>query len=257
MNPRDGMTMYYVPLASGYWKMFGLPTESFWCCTGTGVENFSKLQDSIYFHNDQALFVNLFIPSTLDWRDKGVTVRQETQFPDQETSQLVFRCDRPSAFEVKIRTPFWAGSSMEVKVNGKPVIPASPIQRTWTTGDKIDIRLPMKLHTQPMPDDAGLQSFLYGPLVLAGRLGGEGLTDEAQASDRKEQVKSHYLRGEPKPAPELVAPSSGPAAWIKPDGAQPLTFHTTGQQQDITLIPLNRLFGERYAVYWRVRTAQG
>jgi uncharacterized protein len=73
------------------------------------VENFSKLQDSIYFHDDQSLFVNLFIPSALDWREKGVTIRQETQFPDQDTSQLVFRCERPTAFKVRVRKPHLGG----------------------------------------------------------------------------------------------------------------------------------------------------
>jgi DUF1680 family protein len=255
MNPHDGMTMYYVPLAAGYWKMFGLPRESFWCCTGTGVENFSKLQDSIYFHNPDTLFVNLFIPSTLDWREKGVTVRQETQFPNRDTSELVFHCNRPAEFEVKVRHPDWAAADMEVKVNGSPVAASSPIKRTWQTGDRIQLKLPMKLHTQSMPDDAGLQAFLYGPLVLAGRLGSEGLTGEAQSSDRAQPVKSHYVRGEPVPAPEFAA-TGDPASWIKAAADHPLTFRTSGQKQDVTLIPLNRLFGERYAVYWRVRAPQ-
>jgi DUF1680 family protein len=255
MNPKDGMTMYYVPLEAGYWKMFGLPTESFWCCTGTGVENFSKLQDSIYFHNDKTLFVNLFMPSTVEWREKGVTVRQETQYPDRETSQLTFRCEKPVAIELQVRRPEWA-SGGEVKVNGKAVPAGAPIARTWKTGDKVEIRVPMKLRMQAMPDDPGLQSFLYGPLVLAGKLGTEGLTPEAQASDLKEQVKSHYLRGKPVPAPEFRAAAGDPASWIKAAGA-PLTFETKGQAQEVTMIPFNRMFGERYGVYWRVREHRG
>ncbi len=259
MNPKDGMTMYYVPLASGYWKMFGLPLESFWCCTGTGTESFSKLQDSIYFHDDRSLYVNLFIPSTLDWREKKVAIHQETQFPDNENSEISFRCDRPSMLDVRIRIPSWAGAGASVKVNGKPVSKIQPgsyisIKRTWKTGDKIDVTLPMKLHVQPMPDDSGLQAFMYGPLVLAGRLGSEGLTADMQSSNRAEQVKGHVLVGDPKPGPELHASTSDPAAWIKPAADQPLTFQTTGQPRDISLIPLNRLFGERYAVYWRVRS---
>ena len=253
MNPKDGMTMYYVPLEAGYWKMFGLPTDSFWCCTGTGVENFSKLQDSIYFHNDQTLFVNLFMPSSVEWREKGVTVRQETEFPDRETSRLSFHCERPVALDVQIRNPHWT-SGAEVKVNGKAVPISSPIKRTWKTGDRVEIRLPMALRMQAMPDDPGLQAFLYGPLVLAGKLGKEGLTAEAQASDLKEQVKSHFVRGKPVPAPEFRA-AGDPASWIKPAGS-PLTFQTKGQAQDVTMVPFNRLFDERYAVYWRVRAPQ-
>jgi hypothetical protein len=90
--------------------------------------------------------------------------------------------------------------------------------------------------------------------VLAGRLGAEGLTAEAQSSDRVQQVKSHYLRGEPVAVPDLHAASANPASWIKP-AAEPLTFKTTGQKQEITMIPLNRIAGERYAVYWRMRGA--
>jgi uncharacterized protein len=257
MNPKDGMTMYYVPLAAGYWKMFALPRESFWCCTGTGVENFSKLQDSIYFHDDKTLLVNLFVPSTLDWREQDVTLRQETKFPDEQHSQLEFRCDRPSELEVRVRIPYWVGEGAAVKVNGKSVAGLQSgsyvsIRRKWKSGDRIEVTLPMKLHVQAMPDNPGVQAFLYGPLVLAGRLGSEGLTAEAQSSDRTQQTRSHYLRGDPIRAPELRSASKDPAAWIKPAAGERLTFQTTGQAQNVTLIPLNRLFEERYAVYWNV-----
>jgi DUF1680 family protein len=248
MNPKDGMTMYYVPLAGGYWKMFGLPRQSFWCCTGTGVENFSKLQDSIYFHGDRTLFVNLYVPSLLNWQEQGITVRQETRFPDDEHAQLLFHCDRPSTLEVRVRIPYWSESAA-VKVNGKAIAGVKSgsylaIQRTWKSGDKIDLTLPMKLHVSATPDDPNLQAFLYGPLVLAGRLGSEGLTLEAQSSDRTQQVKSHFVRGNPVPVPELRS------APVKAPG-EPLTFRAG----DVALVPFNRVFEERYAVYWsRSRT---
>ena len=259
MNPKDGMTMYYVPMAPGYWKIFGSPRNSFWCCTGTGVENFSKLQDSIYFHDEHALYVNLYMPSSLEWREKGIALRQETSFPVQANSQITVRCDQPVRLDVKVRIPAWAAGAT-VKVNGRPVSSAvepgsyCSLQRTWKTADKIEVALPMKLHAAPLPDDPQRQAFLYGPLVLAGRFGGEGLTAEAQSSDPKEKVKSHYLRGDPVPVPELQAKSQDPASWVKPVPGEALTFRTTGQAQDTTMIPLNRLFKERYAVYWRVRS---
>jgi DUF1680 family protein len=247
MNPTDGMTMYYVPLQGGYWKMFGLPADSFWCCTGTGTENFSKLQDSIYFHNDRTLFVNLFMPSTLEWREKGLTLRQETQFPDRDTSRLTFRCEHPVALDLQIRNPYWA-DRVELKLNGKPVT-AGKLSRTWKTGDQLEIRTVMGLHAAPMPDDPKLQAFLYGPLVLAGRLGNDGLSAEAQSSDLKQQVKSHFVRGNPAPVPEMKA-AKEPGGWIRPTD-DPLTFRTQGQSPDVTMVPLNRIFGERYAVYWK------
>ena len=258
MHPSTGMTMYYVPLAAGYWKMFGLPRNSFWCCTGTGAESFSKLQDSIYFHDDRSLYVNLFIPSALEWREQGLAVRQETAFPDQASSQLSLKCDKPLELKLMVRIPAWA-SSAEVKVNGRRVssqVQAGSfcsIQRTWKTGDKIEVALPMKLQAAAMPDDPTLQAFTYGPLVLAGRLGADGLTAEAQSSDLKQKVKNHYLRGNPVAVPDLQAASKDPASWIKPVPGQALTFRATGQPKDLTLIPLNQLFDERYAVYWRVQ----
>ena len=90
-HPDDGMTLYYVSLASGYWKMFGLPLDAFWCCTGSGVESFAKLGDSIYFHDDDGVFVNLFIASEVEWPDKGLKIIQETTFPETDTTTLSLR----------------------------------------------------------------------------------------------------------------------------------------------------------------------
>ena len=89
-NPVTGMMCYYVPLRSGSKRDYNTPTDSFWCCTGTGVENHAKHTDSIYFHDDQNLFVNLFIASQLEWREKGITVRQLTTFPATDSTELQF-----------------------------------------------------------------------------------------------------------------------------------------------------------------------
>src|ERR1039458_593858 len=88
MNPKNGLTMYYVPLATGYWKVFASPRGSFWCCTGTGVESFSKLADSIYFHDENGLYVNLFLASELDWEEKGIRLRQDTAFFSRGETRL-------------------------------------------------------------------------------------------------------------------------------------------------------------------------
>ena len=95
MNPESGTTMYFVPLAGGYWKTFASPLDSFWCCCGTGVESFAKLADSIYFHDRDSLWVNLFIASELNWAEKGLTLKQETRFPEQQGTSLRLR--RPNS----------------------------------------------------------------------------------------------------------------------------------------------------------------
>ena len=259
MNPSDAATMYYVALASGYWKMFSTPRRSFWCCTGTGVESFSKLADSIYFHDDRGLWVNLFVASQLEWPEKGLKVAQQTAFPDEEGTAFVFTAERPVDLELRIRTPYWATRGIAVKVNGQPQPGESKpgayrvVSRTWKTGDKVEVALPMSLHAHPMPDDPSLQAFLYGPLVLAGELGSDGVTAESTHGDPLNARGGKYLRGLPVPAPEFHASPGKLSEWISPAPGRKLAFSTTGQSKDVTLVPLNRLFDQRYAVYWRVR----
>jgi len=254
-NPEDGMMMYFLPLVSGYWKFFNSPENSFWCCTGTGVEEFAKLGDSIYFRDDDGLFVNLFIASQVTWPEKGLRLRQETNFPEQEGTTLVVEAEKPVEMAMHVRIPYWATRGGTVKVNGTalPVF-ASPssyltLTRVWKSGDKIEVSLPMSLHVSPLPDDETQQAMMYGPLVLAGRLGAEGLT--------KDLIYGGYNpvpKGDPAPAPTITANPKDPLGWIEPVPNQALTFRTVGQPRNLTLVPLYKLFGERYAAYWKVNS---
>jgi len=258
MNPKDGMTMYYVPLESGYFKVFSLPLSSFWCCTGSGTESFAKLSDSIFFHDDSTLYVNQFIPSRLEWPEKKLFVRQETGFPEQEGTKLIFQSQSSTRLAVKVRVPYWADKGVSAKVNGAPVAAAAKasyltLERDWKAGDTLEISLPMRLHSQPLPGDPTMQALMYGPLVLAGELGTQGLSRDMQYGDPFNARGGKFLRGDPVPAPELLANGESIEEWVKPVGGQPLTFRTTGQRQNITLSPLNRLFEQRYGVYFRVR----
>jgi len=259
-HPADGMTLYYVPLASGFWKLFGHPNESFWCCNGTGLESYSKFGDSIYFHDDAGVYVNLFIASEVDWRDRGVRVVQETRFPLEESTQLTVHCSRPTRFAMRVRVPYWVGLGGSATLNGRRLDAfAAPgsylvVDRTWRDGDRLQMALPMALHTDPTPDDATVQAIMYGPLVLAGRLGTAGLTpDVLRAEPTRPRTVPEY-KADPVPAPSLVSPGSDLSAWItKRSGAgAPLEFRTVGQATDVTLVPLNTVIDERYAVYWKV-----
>ena len=258
MNPEDGMTMYYVPLASGYWKMFSLPRRSFWCCTGSGAESFSKLGDSIYFHDDHGIYVNLFTPSEVEWPEKRVRLRQETEFPAKNTTRLIVHADAPVPMALRIRAPHWAGSGVALKINGQPQqVERSrylTIERTWHNGDTVEVTLPMELRSEPLPGDSAMQAFCYGPLVLAGQLGSDGLTSERMHGDPLNARGGKFLRGEPIAAPDFQTRSVSLSEWIRPTAKRALEFQTTGQERDITLIPLNQLFGQRYAVYWRIRS---
>ena len=180
-DPKTGQVIYYCPLKPGAFKTFSTPTDSFWCCVGTGMENHGKYNDTIYFHDEASLYVNLFIPSELSWKDKGLTVRQLTKYPEQDSTSLTITAARPVHLSLKVRYPAWATSGMTLTVNGRPqTVTAAPgsyvaIDREWKTGDTVEARMPMTLHMEALPDDAHIQALMYGPVVLAGDLGMEGL----------------------------------------------------------------------------------
>jgi DUF1680 family protein len=251
IQPKTGHTQYYVSLTPGAWKTFSTEDQSFWCCTGSGVEEYSKLNDSIYWRDEEGIFVNLFIASELDWAEQGFRVRQDTRFPEQPSTTLTVTAARPGNMAMRLRIPAWTRSA-SVKINGRAIdVTPTPgsyltLNRAWKAGDKIDMTLPMHLSVEAMPDDPKTQAFLYGPLVLAGDLGSEGLTEQLTVGPMGPR-----LRGMPLEVPDFQAAGPDPASWIKPAGA-PLTFRTTGQRKDVTLAPLNRIFGKRYSVYWQI-----
>ena len=260
-HPDDGMTLYYVSLASGYWKLFGLPLDAFWCCTGSGVESFAKLGDSIYFHDEDGVYVNLFIASEVEWPEKGLKIVQETNFPETDTTTLSLRCKTPVRMPLRIRVPYWAERGGTVKLNGRELESfAEPssyfvLNRTWQDGDKVEVTMPMSLHINAMPDDSTLQAVMYGPLVLTGRLGTEGLTKEILRAEPTKLRQVPEYKGKPVPAPEFKTKSQDPRDWIEPVPGRPLEFRTVGQAQNVVLVPFYKLLDERYAVYWKVTRA--
>lgn len=258
-HPADGEKVYYTPLASGFWKLFGTPGQGFWCCHGSGVENFAKAGDSIYFHDADGIYVNLFVASEVHWPEKGVRLLQETEFPERDAMTFTVRTSRAAKMALRIRVPYWATASNSAKLNGNSIrIATGPgsyfaIDRVWRDGDRLELRMPMSLHVAAMPDDPAVQAFMYGPLVLAGRLGTEGITDDnRRAGPTPPREVPEYKNPRPPKAPELLATSDDPSSWIEPVPGKVLEFRTTGQSSDYTLIPLYRLFDERYAVYWKV-----
>ena len=256
-DPKTGMVIYYCPLKPGAFKTFSTPTESFWCCVGTGMENHGKYNDTIYFHDDSSLYVNLFIPSELTWREKGIKVRQLTKFPEQNSTALAISADTPVRLAIKVRYPSWASSGITVLVNGqRQAIAGKPgsyvsIDRQWRSGDTVQMQLPMSLHMEALPDDPHIQALMYGPIVLAGDLGTEGLSGlkrygpSAPPLGRVSSIE----------VPTFVADSAADVlARVKPVTGKPLTFQTTGlgKPNDVTLIPLYQTFEPRYTVYWTI-----
>ncbi len=242
IHPENGHTQYYLSLTPGAWKTFNTEDNSFWCCTGSGVEEYSKLNDSIYWHDDEGIYVNLFIASELNWPDRGLKLRQEN-------NTIIVRSEKPVQTSIRIRIPEWAAGA-SAKLNGKPLdASASPgsyltLSRIWKTGDRIELSFPMRLRVETMPDDPKQQAFLYGPLVLAGDLGSDGLTEELITGSNVPQIR----RVRQIEIPEF---RGDPLSFIK-TGEAPNTFRTAGQRKDVNLAPINSIFGRRYNVYWLV-----
>lgn len=257
-DPETGMMLYFASHKPGHVKVFNTPENSFWCCTGTGMENHTKYGDTIYYHDDDSLYVNLFIASEVTWEEKGLRLRQETQFPEKDNTRLIFTCEQPVNMSLKIRYPLWA-QGVQIRINGqkldldvKPGLYIS-LDRQWQQGDQIDVQFPMNLWIEELPNAPDWIVFLYGPIVLVGALGTENMPD-VYLNDRNIRVNS--LNSFPKPlVPRLEGTHEQILAGIEPVTEKPLTFVTRdiGLSADMELIPFYRLFHQRYTIYWKLQ----
>ena len=259
-DPKTGGVIYYTPLRPGAFKVFSTDNDSFWCCVGTGMENHGKYNDTIYFHDDSSLYLNLFIPSELAWKEKGLTVRQETKFPSEDTTKLTFTAATPVKLALKIRRPGWA-SGLNVTVNGKAqAVTVDPggyvtVNGEWKSGDTVVVKTPMTLHVEPLPNSKQYAAFMYGPVVLAGDLG----------TSQMDEAKRYGVNV---PAGNLVPPAAhvdipvfvsadlkADLSKVTPVAGKPLTFTVAAglsEPKAVTLVPFYTLFEPRYTIYWKV-----
>ena len=247
-DPVTGMMTYFQSTRPGYVRLYHTPFDSFWCCTGSGLENHARYGEAIYARDDDTLIVNLFIASTLDWRERGITLEQETRFPDADSTRLTFTLDRPQTIALSIRKPAWC-DVMKVSINGKAV-KGTDLRRRFKTGDVVEVHMPMTLRVETLPGETDTGALVYGPIVLAGRLGTAGLTpgsqliiNERQSGEMLNEVIDIPVWG--KPLNELVASTS------RTDAAS-LSFTTRGFAggKSVEMIPWFRLTHERYNLYW-------
>jgi uncharacterized protein len=253
------MVSYFMPFKAGSFKVYSTPDSSFWCCVGTGFENHAKYAEGIYYHDDNGLYVNLFIPSELTWKERGIKVKQETKYPEEETTHLTITSNNAVAMPLYIRYPSWATLGAAIKVNGKKISvnqkPGSyiAINRKWKNGDKIDITYPMSLRLVATPDNPDKAAIAYGPVVLAGSMGTEGIKEPAPFAKDQNDLNRY-----PVPANIITALNTHGAKitdWLKPVAAVPLTFKTTNSvaASDITLMPYYKIDRQRYVLYWDLK----
>jgi hypothetical protein len=257
-DPATGMIAYFLPMLPGAHKVYSTKDSSFWCCMGTGFENQAKYGEAIYYHNTDGLFVNLFIPSELTWKEKGMKLRQQTRFPEDGVVSISIETEKPVNTTLYIRYPSWAVAGATIQVNGKkyPVKqqPGSyiAIKRTWKSGDLVAVKFPMELRAIAANDNPGKVAFAYGPIILAGEMGTAGMMAPAPYSN-PQLYNDYYTYNYNVPAgvkTTLKVDAGKINEYIKPVDGEPLTFRTVSE--NITLKPLYDIHRERYVVYWEV-----
>ena len=255
-DPETGMVSYFLPLLNGAHKVYSTKENSFWCCVGSGFENHAKYGEAIYYHNDKGIYVNLFIPSEVNWKEKGLILRQETAFPSEEMTSITVNAEQPVQTTVYLRYPSWS-EKVTVLINGKKISvkqkPGSYIAltRRWRNGDKIEAIYPMRIHLETTPDNPQKGALLYGPLVLAGERGTEGMQTPAPFSDPK-LYNDYYTYDYHVPAnlkTTLQLDMKHPGRSLQRVGEE-LKFTTP--QGDI-IRPLYDIHHQRYVVYWDLK----
>jgi DUF1680 family protein len=264
-RPGDGGFVYFTPMRPNHYRVYSQVDQAMWCCVGSGIESQSKHGEFIYARERDALFVNLFIPSTLHWREKNLRLTQSTRFPDQDTSRLTI--DGDAAFTLKLRYPGWVGKGrMQVRINGKPVkVDAAPgsyvsLARHWRKGDRVDVKVPMTTTLEQMPDQSDYYAVLHGPIVLAAK--SQLFADEKLNFAADDSRMGHIAHGPACPleaAPVFVSDTRNFAGKIRPVAGQPLTFTARGLVRGkdagaLRLIPFFRLHDSRYMLYWPYST---
>jgi DUF1680 family protein len=248
---------YFLGLESVGTKVFSTQDGAWWCCVGTGMENPARYGEHIYCQSGNTLWVNLFIASELDWKAKSFKLRQQTAFPDSDAVRFTIETTKPVKLALNIRHPYWCANP-EVKVNGRPVtLNSSPssyltIDRIWSSGEVIDLRLPMTLRTEALPhSDGKTLALLYGPSVLVGVVPSEpGFPDPPKQRWDDHLNAPGKVRGTP---PVFVAASKADLlSQFKPTGRGFSEFQATGviKPRDLSFVPFHRVYQEHYAVYF-------
>ena len=261
-HPEHGGYVYFTPARPRHYRNYSAPNEAMWCCVGTGMENHSKYGQFIYTHVDDALYVNLFVASELNWKEKGLTLRQETEFPYAETSRITI-VQGKGKFPLLVRYPGWVKpGQFSVKVNGQSVkIISGPssyvtIDRQWKKGDVVDITFPMHNSIKYLPNVPQYIALMHGPILLGTKTGTEDLAHLIADDSRFGQ----YASGKKLPineAPILINDDiDAIAGQIKPISDQPLHFMLETKAVNVSadkaciLQPFFEIHDSRYMMYW-------
>ncbi|MBN2444252.1 MAG: glycoside hydrolase family 127 protein [Spirochaetales bacterium] len=268
-NPDTGMTTYFKPMGTGFFKVFSSQFNHFWCCTGTGMENFTKLSDSIYFNNGSDLYVNMYISSTLNWNARGIALTQQADIPLSNIVSFTINSAPASAVRIKFRSPYWiaSGQSITVRVNGSNVSASNvngyvDVNRTWAYGDTIEITLPMEVQISRCTDNQNVVAFSYGPVVLSAGLGTSSMTTSTTGVNVTIATKNVPVR-------ETIniysSVSSNVNYWlnniqtnlVRTAGKLEFTLRNTDADDELVFTPHYKRYTDRYGIYFNLAMISG
>ncbi len=257
----EGGFVYFTPIRPRHYRVYSQPHTSFWCCVGSGIENHGKYGEMIYAHDQSDLYVNLFIPSTLNWEEKGVKIIQTNRFPYEESTRIRVQTKEPKSFKIFIRKPSWIDGDIRVSINGVNVdieensFSYVAVENKWNNGDIITIELPMKTYVEYLPDNSPWVSYLKGPIVLAAITDTTDITGLYASKARM----AHVADGKFYPineAPALIAENSRQLERSLTE-VGPMVFEIQDlirddKWQDLRLVPFYTIHEARYMMYWPV-----
>ena len=263
----EGGFVYFTPMRPGHYRVYSQPETSMWCCVGSGLENHGKYNEMIYAYSDDALYINLFIPSEVNWEDKNFKLIQETDFPNAETASFKIETQKPQKLTINLRYPSWAGEGFDVQVNDKKVKfdkkPGSyiSITRKWEDDDQISMRLPMNITSERLPDGSDYESLKYGPLVLAAKTGKEDLKGLFADTSRG----GHIAEGKKIPLSEtpifLLENLDDLASKVQIDSKKDLRFSAKSvlypsEFKGLEFEPFYKVHDSRYVIYLPVESPE-
>lgn len=258
-HPDTGMTMYFQPMATGYFKVYSSPFEHLWCCTGTGMESFTKLNDSIYFHLDQRLYINQYISSQLDWSEQKVKLVQKTNLPYNDKVRIIIEtADQiDKQFSIYLRVPDWAAGEITIVVNGSTIQSKvkdgyALIERTWKNGDSVQFQIPMVACYYPLPDAPHVVGFKYGPVVLSAALGTEDMDESKTGVIVSVPTKRMLVKDFITPVGMNVEEwfNDFSQNFVRLNGDLSFKLRNTDEEDRLIFTPHFKQHHERYGIYW-------
>ena len=250
-NPETGMTTYFQPMATGYFKVYSSPYDHFWCCTGSGMENFSKLSDSIYFYEGNSIYVNRYTSSRLEWKEKEITLTQKAELPE-----ITFAVSGECEAELVLPVPYWCKDALSIKINGEKCSVTENngfirIYRNWQSGDSVELTLPFAVEAHRLPDNKNAVCFTCGPYVLSADLGKKNMLTSVTGVNVTIPVGDEAESGK-------IKVNGGIDKWLEdieanfePTG-EAYTFRLKNADRELIFAPHYKKYNSRYGIYFVV-----